>query len=134
MKIPLENNRSVAEASRRTGLPASVVLVFAQLDALAFGLALALVAGLCVSVATVVLLIKGGQNIGATLGLLSHYFVSYRVSFMGSLIGFLYASVAGFLVGFSFARMRNYLVYTYLIFLRRRAERQVASDLLDRMS
>lgn len=134
MKSPPEKARSVANASKRTGLPASVVLVLAHLDPLAFGVALGLVAGLCVSTATIVLLIEGGQNVGATLGLLSHYFIGYRVSFMGSILGFLYASLAGFLMGFSFSWMRNYLVHTYLIYVRRRAEQQVASDLLDRMT
>ena len=134
MKSPPENTRSVVEASKRTGLPASVVLVLAHLDPLAFGAALGVVAGLCVWAATIVLLIKGGQNVGATLGLLSHYFAGYRVSLLGSIVGFLYASVAGFLMGFAFSWLRNYLVHTYLIYIRRRAEQQVASDLLDRMT
>jgi hypothetical protein len=134
MMSPQEKSPSVAEASKRTGLPAPVVLVLAHLDALAFGVALGLVAGLSVSSATVVLLIKGGPNVGANLGLLSQYFIGYRVSLVGAMLGFLYASMGGFVLGYAFAWTRNYMVRTYLTYIRRRAEQQVVSDLLDRMT
>ena len=134
MNNPAEKNPVVAKASKQTGLPGSAILVLAHIDPLAFGVALGVVAGLSVSTATLVLLIKGGHSVGANLGLLSQYFIGYRVSLAGSMIGFLYASVSGFLVGFSSSWVRNFLVRSYLVYLRRRAEQSAVSDLLDRMT
>ena len=124
----------VAEAAKQTGLPATVVLVLAHLDPRAFGVALGLVTGLCLWVATVILVLRGGEVIGPNLVLLSQYFVGYRVTLGGSFIGFIYGSVAGFILGYAFAWTRNFLVHSYLIYVRRRAEQEVLSDLLDRMT
>ncbi len=124
----------VAEAARQTGLPAAVVLVLAHLDPRAFGVALGIATGLCLWVATVILVLRGGEVVGPNLVLLSQYFPGYRVTFGGSFIGFLYASAVGFILGYAFARTRNFLVHSYLIYVRRRAEQEVLSDLLDRMT
>ncbi len=59
------------------------------------GLCLGLLFGLGIFVATNWLLIKGGENVGAHLKLLGQFFIGYRVSFLGSIIGFAY----GFAVG-----------------------------------
>src|SRR6266545_3350769 len=124
----------VAEAARKTGLPPAVVLVLAHLDPRAFGVALGLVMGLFLWVGTVILVIRGGEIVGPNLVLLSQYFVGYRVSLGGSFIGFFYASVVGFILGYAFAWARNFLVHSYVIYVRRRAEQEVLSDLLDRMT
>ena len=124
----------VAEAARQTGLPVSVVLVLAHLDPRAFGVALGLVTGLWLWVATLILVTRGGDVVGPNLVLLSQYFVGYRVTLAGSFIGFFYAYVVGFILGYAFARTRNFLVHFYLIYVRRRAEQEVLSDLLDRMT
>ena len=42
--------------------------------------------------------------------LLSQYFIGYRVTFAGSLIGFAYAFVCGFAGGYFIARMYNWIV------------------------
>ena len=124
----------VAEAARQTGLPASVVLVLAHLDPRAFGVALGLVTGLWLWVATLILVTRGGEVVGPNLVLLSQYFAGYRVTLVGSFIGFFYASVVGFILGYAFAWTRNFLIHFYLIYVRRRAEQEVLSDLLDRMT
>lgn len=63
------------------------------------GLIFDLVYGLLIFVSTNWLVIKGGHPIGPHLGLLSQYFIGYRVSFWGSCIGFAYGFALGTLSG-----------------------------------
>jgi hypothetical protein len=67
-----------------------------RLNALASGLVAGLLAGVGLFVATNWLLIKGGHPLGTHLALLAQFFPGYRVTFVGSLIGFAWAFVAGF--------------------------------------
>ncbi len=55
--------------------------------------------GLGLFLTTNFLVLKGGPNVGAHLGLLGQYFPGYRVTFLGSLIGFVYAFILGFVIG-----------------------------------
>ena len=70
-----------------------------RVNAVSFGLVAGFVAGLGLFVATNWLVLKGGEHIGPHLGLLGQYFVGYRVSFAGSLIGFAWAFACGFGLG-----------------------------------
>jgi hypothetical protein len=70
------------------------------------GLVLGLLMGLTVFIATNWLVLKGPQMtpdgqmvVGPHLQLLGQYFIGYRVSFLGSLIGFAYAFAVGTLCG-----------------------------------
>jgi hypothetical protein len=72
---------------------------------LAFGLVLA--AGLLV--ATNVLVIQGGHLVGPHLSLLRWYFPGYSVTFVGSLIGAVYAFVIGYGLGRTVATIYNRL-------------------------
>jgi hypothetical protein len=63
----------------------------------AIGLGLTLAVGLFV--ATNVLILKGGNNVGSHLKLLRVYFPGYSVTFAGSVIGFIYSFVLGYLSG-----------------------------------
>jgi len=69
------------------------------LNAKAVGLALGLICGLGIFLATNLLIIKGGDPIGPHLSLLSQYFLGYRVTFLGSLIGFAYGFAVGTISG-----------------------------------
>ena len=69
------------------------------LNAKVLGLALGLLCGLAIFIATNWLVLKGGKPIGPHLQLLSQYFIGYRVSFLGSLIGFAYGFAVGTLSG-----------------------------------
>ncbi len=66
-----------------------------RLNARAWGIATGLLLGVGLFVATNVLVIKGGPTVGPHLALLSVYFPGYRVTFLGSFVGFMYAFVAG---------------------------------------
>ena len=66
---------------------------------------------LCVGllVATNFLVLKGGDRIGWHLNLLRVYFPGYRVTFLGSLVGFVYAFVLGYGIGRTVVTIYNRL-------------------------
>jgi len=70
-----------------------------RLNGRAWGVACGLLFGLGLFAATNFLLIVGGPNVGQHLNLLSVYFPGYAVTFVGSLIGFVYAFVVGYATG-----------------------------------
>ena len=70
-----------------------------KLNARAWGISVGLVLGLGLLIATNFLILKGGPNVGAHLQLLRNYFPGYRVTFLGSLIGFVYMFVIGYGLG-----------------------------------
>ena len=115
-------------------LPAEPARVIATLDARAFGIAIGVVVGAGVFLATIVLLVKGGDVVGPNLALLSQYFLGYRVSALGAFVGAAYGFLTGFLAGFAFAGLRNLLIMSGLRYAWRRAERRTLRDLLDHMS
>src|SRR5688572_30408174 len=80
-----------------------------RLNAVAQGITTGVVAGLGVFLATNLLVIKGGDVVGPHLSLLSQFFIGYRVTFAGSLIGFVYAFVGGFACGYLVARVYNWV-------------------------
>lgn len=74
-----------------------------------WGLAFGLLCGLGLLAGTVALTLKGGPDVGAHLNLLAVYFPGYRVSWLGSLIGFVYAFVVGYGLGRTAATIYNRL-------------------------
>jgi hypothetical protein len=70
-----------------------------RLNERAWGISTGLLLGAALFIATNVLVIKGGPNVGRHLGLLAVYFPGYRVTVVGSLIGFVYAFVVGYALG-----------------------------------
>ncbi|MBL8962025.1 MAG: hypothetical protein JNJ98_19335 [Gemmatimonadetes bacterium] len=69
------------------------------LNARAWGISFGLLAGGALFLATNFLVIKGGVHVGRHLALIEAFFPGYRVSFAGSLIGFVYAFVCGWALG-----------------------------------
>jgi hypothetical protein len=80
-----------------------------RLNAAIQGVVTGLVAGLAVFIATNWLILKGGDVVGPHLSLLGQFFIGYRVTFIGSLIGFGYAFVLGYIVGYLVARIYNFI-------------------------
>lgn len=76
------------------------------------GLALGLVMGLGIFVATNWLVLKGGDRVGPHLILLSQYFIGYKVTFVGSLIGAAYGfalgTICGSLLGWIYNRIARF--------------------------
>ena len=81
-----------------------------RLNSRAWGIALGLLLGGGLFLATIVLVIKGGPDVGQHLSLLSVFFPGYRVTVLGSLIGFVYAFVLGYALGRLVGTVYNRLV------------------------
>jgi len=88
----------------------------ARLNERAWGVAMGLLLGLGLLVATLFLVIKGGENVGAHLGLLGIFLPGYSVTVVGSLVGFVYA----FVIGYAFGRIIG-LIYNWLSVPSRKA-------------
>ena len=94
----------------RSALESLVLTRVMRLNAIIQGVVTGLVAGVAIFIATNWLVLKGGTVVGPHLALLGQFFLGYRVTFIGSLIGFAYSFVLGFGVGYGVARMYNWLV------------------------
>ena len=80
-----------------------------RLNATIQGVVTGIVAGLAIFIATNWLVLKGGDVVGPHLSLLGQFFIGYRVTFLGSLIGFAYAFAVGFVLGYLVGRMYNWI-------------------------
>lgn len=88
-----------------------------RLNAKVQGLVTGIVLGLVIFVATNWLILKGptiGTDgkplVGPHLGLLGQFFIGYRVTFWGSLIGFAYGFILGFVGGYVLSIVYNWFV------------------------
>ena len=104
---------------------------FARMDKLALGFAMGTVSGLVFFIATIWLVIKGGEVVGPNLQLLSQYFFGYAVTVRGAFIAFGYGFLWGALFGWLFACLRNLLFSAYLCRVKKRIERVSFKDLFD---
>ena len=76
------------------------------------GISFGLLCAVGLFAATNILIVRGGENVGAHLGLLAAYFPGYRVTFGGSLVGAFYAFVIGYGIGWMIGVVYNRLVET----------------------
>lgn len=81
----------------------AVARLRAGIMAIVFGM----VGGVGLLLATAWLLVKGGNPVGPTLGLLGNYFPGYSVTWPGALIGFVYGTLVGGAAGWSTAWIYN---------------------------
>src|SRR5882762_9747317 len=107
-----------------------LIQAFAKLDKVALGLAAGIMGGLGLFLATVFLLIKGGNPVGPNLALLGQYFIGYTVTWKGSLIGLAYGSVCGFILGWSTAFLRNLFVAIYIYTVKLKSNLLTINDFL----
>lgn len=61
-------------------------------------------------IATVWLVVRGGDDVGQHLSLLSFFLPGYRVTWAGSLLGLVYGFVLGGVVGWSLVWVYNRIV------------------------
>jgi hypothetical protein len=104
---------------------------FPKLDRVALGVSTGAISGAMLFLATIILVLKGGDVVGPNLSLLSQYFPGYSVSTLGSLLGLGYGFCAGFAAGWGFAFVRNITVFLYTAIMQQRAERQLLRKLLE---
>jgi hypothetical protein len=80
------------------------------LNARAWGIAFGLLLGFGLFFATIILVVKGGPRTGQHLQLLRVFLPGYTVSFVGSLIGFVYMFVIGYALGRLIGSAYNWMV------------------------
>lgn len=80
-----------------------------RLNAKVWGLSFGLLGGLGLFVSTLVLVLKGGEQVGPHLGLLSIYLPGYSVTWPGAFLGFMYMFVIGYGLGRVFGFVYNRL-------------------------
>jgi hypothetical protein len=105
--------------------------VFAKLDRWAFACAVGAAVGVSLMLATITLVLRGGEQVGPHLALLANYFPGYRVTALGSLIGAVYGFATGFGLGWAFALLRNTMAFLYETLARRRLESGLFGRFLD---
>lgn len=81
-----------------------------RLNGRAWGIAAGLLFGGGLFLATNLLVLKGGQQVGRHLSLLAVFFPGYSVTFVGSIVGFIYAFVLGYAIGRLVGGVYNKLV------------------------
>jgi hypothetical protein len=88
-----------------------------RLNAIVQGVVTGVLVGVGIFVVTNWLVLKGGHItphgepvVGPHLSLLNQFFIGYRVTFLGSLIGLAYGFGSGFLIGYLVARIYNLVV------------------------
>lgn len=104
---------------------------FAKLDPMSLGLATGLTTGALLFLATLFLILRGGDAVGSNLALLDQFFPGYRVTVLGSLVGLLYGFLFGFVVGWGGAFVRNAAVFLHFAVIQRRAERRILRKIFD---
>ncbi|MDO9117012.1 MAG: NAD(P)/FAD-dependent oxidoreductase [Nitrospira sp.] len=130
--VPTRVSVSVDEAVEEAE-DAVIEVAFAKIDPLALGLAVGVVSGLGIFLASAVLLLRGGAAPGPNLSLLGNYLFGFEVTWAGAVIGLVEAGLLGFAVGALAAGLRNWTLTGYAKFVRWRAERDERRHLLDKM-
>jgi hypothetical protein len=67
-----------------------------RLNGNAWGVSIGMICAIGLFIATNVLVLKGGDDVGRHLGILSQYFWGYDVTFVGSLVGAVWAFAVGY--------------------------------------
>lgn len=94
----------MTSATSRTSRPSTpeeeaLQAALVRLNARAWGIAMGILLGGGLFIATNVLVLKGGPNVGQHLQLLRVFLPGYSVTFLGSLVGFVYLFVIGYILG-----------------------------------
>jgi len=92
-----------------SSLPNLVRTRVLRLNPMITGLTFGFISGTALMLATVVLLLKGGSVIGPHLALLNQVFIGFRVTWVGSVIGFAYAGATGLAAGYCGAVLYNWI-------------------------
>ncbi len=78
-----------------------------RLNTLAFGVALGIVWGATVFLATLWVILAGGP--GEHLALLGRFYLGYKITILGGILGLIYGFIDGFIGGVIFAALYNLL-------------------------
>ena len=120
---------TISEPELEQAVERALVLAFAPVHKRVFGTAVGIAAALVVAVATFIAVLHAPTDTG--LWMLSAYFRGFTVSWAGILIGAAWAGAVGFIGGWFLAFVRNFLLATWLLFIRVRANLSQTRDFLD---
>ena len=81
-----------------------------KLNARAWGIAVGMLLGTGLLIATILLVVKGGETVGPHLSLLGEYLPGYSVTWGGAFVGFVYLFVIGYAIGRLIGGVYNALV------------------------
>lgn len=127
-----EYHEAVTEETRDAArIDEAMGWAFARVDRGAFGVASGVVAAALLFLATLALVLKGGDVVGPNLQLLAQFLPGYEVTLGGSFIGLAYGLVAGFAGGWLFALLRNAALFLSRALLYKQAERVLVQRMLD---
>lgn len=121
----------VMDRIRQTDADELIVKSLARLDVIALGISLGTLFALAIFLATNLLVLKGGDEIGPNLALLGQYFIGYDVTFGGSFIGSVYGLISGATLGFLIAFLRNAVVSVYLRLIKLKGSMSAINDYID---
>ena len=108
-----------------------MIKTFSRIDIFGLATAVGTVSGLLIYLATLWLLIKGGDPDAITIQLLGQFFFGYTVSVKGAFIGLAYSFTWGFLLGWLFAYLRNFFIALFLYRVKKKVEMLSFRDFLD---
>ncbi|MCK5438946.1 MAG: NAD(P)/FAD-dependent oxidoreductase, partial [Gemmatimonadetes bacterium] len=116
-KRELDTGKRVRVADRLTPSVAAdetlegvLAAAFARYDSLALGLAVAIVSGVGLFLATAWVLLRAERDSAEMLALIGQYLLGYEVSWGGAVLGFMGAGLFGFVVGFGVGWLINLII------------------------
>jgi protoporphyrinogen oxidase len=128
----VNEDQEYLEAKRAAEAKAELLApAFARMDKPAFAASVGTASGLVIFLATLWLVLKGGEVVGPNLRFLENYFIGYTVTTEGAFLAFGYAFVWGFLFGWMFAYLRNLILASYLYAARKKAEMLTLRDFFE---
>jgi hypothetical protein len=130
--VPTRVSVSVGEAMEESE-DKVIEIAFAKIDPLALGVAVGVVSGLGIFMASAILLLRSGPVVGPTLTLLGNYLFGFEVTWAGAVVGLFEGGLLGFAVGALAAGLRNRALKAYAKIVRWRKERDDRRHLLDKI-
>lgn len=121
----------VPETIKQSPVDLAIIRAFSRLDKLAFAISIGTVSGFAIFLATIILILKGGDVVGPNLNLLGQYFIGYTVSIKGAFIGLGYSFFWGFIFGWLFAYLRNFFTGLYILRIKKKSEYSSFKDFID---
>ncbi len=103
MKPPIDTIYEQVEAERLLDE------VLTRMNARVLGITLGCLCGSGLFLATLLLLIQGGSQVGKHLRLLGHFLPGYDVTWFGLLLSLPYGAVIGFVAGYLVSRVYNWV-------------------------
>ena len=130
--VPTRVSVSVGEAIEESEDNA-IEVAFAKIDPLALGIAVGVMSGLGIFMASAILILRSGPVVGPMLSLLGNYLFGFEVTWAGAVMGLFEGGMLGFAVGALAAGLRNWALKAYAKIVRWRGERDDRRHLLDKM-